>query len=64
MNTKKQERRERVIERLEKQLSSGVKPMKEEVLGRMRTFSKKSIPLEKRDQDRINKEIQTLKSKI
>lgn len=64
MNTKKHERRLKTIERLEKQLSSGVKPMKEEVLGKMKTFNKKLIPLEKRDEERIKKEIQTLKSKV
>lgn len=53
MNTKKQERRERTLTRLESQLSSGVKNTKEGTL-----------PLDDNDRKRINQEIKTLKSRI
>lgn len=64
MNTKKQERRKRTLTRLESQLSSGVKPMKEKVLGKMKTFTNKTVPLTEKDRKRIENEIQTLKTRI
>lgn len=54
MNTKKQQRRKRVIASLEAQLVSGVKPIK----------SGGYDPLSKRDVERIGNEIKTLKSRI
>lgn len=53
MNTKKQLRKKRALARLENQLKSGVKNTKEGV-----------VKLSDKDTTRINKEIETLKSRV
>ena len=50
-------RRVRVIKRLENQLLTGFKPVKED--GKMST-----APLTDKDRDRIKKEIETLKTRL
>lgn len=70
----RQERRRRSLSRLENQLASGVKSVTKELqdldMGQIpgkRLFTKKiseKVPFDDHDKNRINKEIETLKSRI
>jgi hypothetical protein len=59
-------RRQRALDRLEAQLKSGEKPTKFEVVAprTYRTREVSNTPLEESDRKRIQKEIETLKSRI
>ena len=61
-NPKAIQRREKVIQRLENQLKSGIKP--DETVAFFRRTKHTVLPLEKQDVVRIEKELTTLKSRI